>query len=721
MSNNIKVGFSATDAGYTSTVKKINESTKSIDNTVKKVSGNVSNSFGSMIKAGAGLAVGFGAIKAAGELVSKVFDGFSDALDLGGKLKDLSDRTGETSGNLMLLQRAFDNAGSSADAVGPALNKLQKFMVDAANGSEKNTNALANLGLTMTDLKGKAPIEQMQILADRIKAIPDPAERSAAAMSIFGKSGGALLPVLMNLTGELKTAENQLGSMPGVMTRMNEVFDNIGDNITVIKGKFMEFAAGLLEKIAPALEFITTVMTQFDAAAFGEKVGQALIGAGQGMQAFKSAMDALALGEFKLAMEIAFGAMRLAAFESFNSIVKHAQASFSAVAEFLKAVLGPGSGLYTIITGTFETLGMKFSRSVGEGLKTILEVIPGWGSIMAARIAESIDVLDVRIANKSSQMKNALAQVPDDLIYGFGEAGKAFDKTLAGSKDLINTHEMDFELMLKIAELEKKRAASIKEQGLATEINDSKRKANQEAYKNTLKIINQIEAEIDAAKLFADKEEVAALKKKLAFEKAIAEALKQGMTLQEAITYATNKQNSALESVVNSNKKITKEMQKQAGLAGQMAADIAKMKHDEKIDPGGRRQQEFQKALNEGNSAKANRIQREIAGRERNKEINDMFKEFKGNINAPNKNVKDMAKELGIDTFRKTVKQLQDEIESELRKRKGKDKPGEEGKKEPGGGKGPENRPDPNTGIIQSILNAVNNIDKKLPQTALGY
>jgi hypothetical protein len=696
-----------------------------------------------MVKAGAGLAVGFGAIKAAGALVREVFQGFGEALDLGGQLKDLSDRTGESAGNLMLLQRAFQNAGSSAEAVGPAINKLQKFMVDAANGSDKNNEALSRLGLTFKDLEGKAPIDQMQILAERIQQIPEPAERSAAAMSIFGKSGGQLLPVLMNLSGELETAKGQLGSMPDIMTRFNKVFDDVSDNIEIIKGKFMEFAAGLLSKVAPALEFITTVMTQFDAAAFGERIGQALIGAGQGMQAFKSAMDALALGEFKLAMEIAFNAMRLSAAESFNSIVKHAQASFSAVAEFLKAVLGPGSGLYTIITGTFETLGMKFSRSVGEGLKTILEVIPGWGSIMAARIAESIDVLDMSIANKSSQMKNALAQVPADLVYGFNEAGKAFDKTLAGSKDFINTQEIIKENQILLAQLEEKKAASIREQGLQAEKYDFKRITLQEQYQKTLKVIADLEEQIKEAKMLGDDTKVKQLERQLALEKLIAEEIKNGKTYQEALAIATEKQNNADANILANKKDQTKEMQAQLSLSQQMQEDLDKRKAEEQVDPGGRTKSKFDEAMEAGNFSKAQRETNKMFDQENKAAAKNLFadlkrqqkldKELEGfgadredaqreaekeRARAMKMSPVDIAKELGLETSGKKRSELNEAIKEELEKRKEKDKPGKEGEKEP---EKPAEKQDPNTGVLQSILSQVTGIGNKLPVTALGY
>ena len=61
MAFNVK--FGATDAGFTSTVKKINESTKGMGRNVKDVSGSVKTSFAGMMKAGAALGAGFFAIR----------------------------------------------------------------------------------------------------------------------------------------------------------------------------------------------------------------------------------------------------------------------------------------------------------------------------------------------------------------------------------------------------------------------------------------------------------------------------------------------------------------------------------------------------------------------------------------------------------------------------------------------------------------------------------
>ena len=82
MNSKYNVDVSATDAGYSSTIKKVNASTQTLDDTVKKVSSNVTASFGSMVKAGAALAVGFGAVKLAGAAFREVFEGFGEALNL---------------------------------------------------------------------------------------------------------------------------------------------------------------------------------------------------------------------------------------------------------------------------------------------------------------------------------------------------------------------------------------------------------------------------------------------------------------------------------------------------------------------------------------------------------------------------------------------------------------------------------------------------------------
>lgn len=270
--------FEAVDASLSSTIQKIEIEIKGLNNTTEQTEKQVNSSFSSMVKAGAGLAAGIGLVKGAFAALTGTLDNFSQSLDLGARLEDLSSRTGETAGNLLLLERAFDNSGIGAEKVGSSINKLQKFMSDANSGTEKNMEVLEQLGVSYTQLSQLTPTEQLGLLAERINSIQSPTERAATAMKIFGKSGGELLPLLQNFSGEIGNARGELGSMVDIMNQRSAVFDTVSDKIAVIKGKFMEFAAGILDKAAPALETITTMLSKVDAAGLGQKFAELFSG-----------------------------------------------------------------------------------------------------------------------------------------------------------------------------------------------------------------------------------------------------------------------------------------------------------------------------------------------------------------------------------------------------------------------------------------------------------
>jgi hypothetical protein len=216
-------------------------------------------------------------VELAFDAAAKVVEGFSDALDLGGRLNELSQRTGEASGTLLVLETAFKNSGLEAAQVGTAINKLQNFMVDAADEGSRQANAMDDLGIAMADLKGKTPTEQMEVFADKIAGIEDPTERAAAASEVFGeKLGGKLLPLFTDFNGNLDDARDKVGSLEEVMNENAATFDSAAETIEAIKGKLTAFAAGVLSETIPALEDLGKEMEQVDAAGLGQDVGEVL-------------------------------------------------------------------------------------------------------------------------------------------------------------------------------------------------------------------------------------------------------------------------------------------------------------------------------------------------------------------------------------------------------------------------------------------------------------
>lgn len=717
MSNNITVGFSAKDVSFTETVKKVNKSTETIDDTVKKVSKSVGASFGSMVKAGAALAVGFGALNLAGNAIAGSLADFGRALDMGGELKDLSDRTGETSGNLMVLQRAFQNAGSSAEAVGPAVNKLQKFMIDAANGSDKNVEALKNLGLTFDDLKGKAPVEQLKMISERLKDVDDPAQRAALAMGIFGKSGGALLPVLLNLSDEIDVAKSQLGSMPEVMTRSAEIFDNISDNITVIKGKFVEFAAGLMDRMAPALELVTSLLSRIDTAAIGMRLGEVLTGGSNAMEGFAAALQAVNMGEFGSAFNLIFSSIKLQISDSINSIYAAIRGVMAAI-----PLLVNGSGIMIVIDAIVSGIINKISSA----LRTIIaDFLTSVGKVEAAKETMLLAKADeVRAANYFTLANAGFSSMGENIKAAMTPMKEAYDQAKRDSGQLVDTVAMENELqaeklrLLKAQNEEAIKKINMDEIALSLQI-----KGGGERASNAEKI-KEFEADISQARSEGNTQLVKELEQQKLYYTTFERSLKEGKTTSEAMTAASQAQSNSLQNNLSIEQQITAQKKEQLTASQQMNADIKKAEAGQRLDSGSKIKKRFEEAMAEGDFAAARRQQRTLSGREQDIQMQDMFDKVTGALPSKiNTSVRDMAKELNIDTKGMNRKETEQAVRDALEKNPEVNPPGGNGQPgAPGEPKGGDKAAGANKleGIVETIRDLVAKIEPKLPQMALG-
>ncbi len=104
---------------------------------------------------------------------------------------------------------AAEQSGADLETLKGSVKKMQKMLFEAASGSEAAQQTLKSLGLSIADLSKLSPDEQFKLIADRLSMIADPAIRTATAMSVFGKSGTKLLPMLQNGPKESKNSSNR--------------------------------------------------------------------------------------------------------------------------------------------------------------------------------------------------------------------------------------------------------------------------------------------------------------------------------------------------------------------------------------------------------------------------------------------------------------------------------------------------------------------------------
>jgi TP901 family phage tail tape measure protein len=130
-------------------------------------------------------------IATAGKALSAFTDG-SKAIDDQGKL---ADRLGFTTENLTALHHAASLAGVESEALNNSLQKMNVNLAKAAQGGEA-AKVFERLGLNAKELIKLDPMTALGQMADAINRLPTPAEKSAAAVALFGKSGGPLLTLL---------------------------------------------------------------------------------------------------------------------------------------------------------------------------------------------------------------------------------------------------------------------------------------------------------------------------------------------------------------------------------------------------------------------------------------------------------------------------------------------------------------------------------------------
>ena len=370
--------FAAKDIGFTSTVNRMQ----------KSLAGFQSNLGGFATKL-AGLAAAFVGVQ-------QSVAAFNNALAMSGRLDDLSKTTGASAGELLLLQKAFELAGSSADAVGPAIARLNRFMVEGSTGGTTQIETMNKLGLSFAQLKNLTPTEQMRLLAKSIMALPTPAERTAAAMDIFGRSGSTLVPLFANFSGELNKAQGYLGSLPGLLDESAGAMADMEEDIGTVGDKFNQFVAGLVAGAAGAGNF-ASALAKIDTAGIGAGLGEEL----------RVAFDA------PLATSKAIGYVLLTgAKEAGNTLINAAK---FAGESWVKTVSASDyiAGLGKRLEGTVLVAGYGFIRVMQEGIERVYKLLaqlPGPLGNAARNDLEDIEAWQGRLNARIKEGQDALAE-----------------------------------------------------------------------------------------------------------------------------------------------------------------------------------------------------------------------------------------------------------------------------------------------------------------------
>ncbi|HET6496986.1 MAG TPA: hypothetical protein VFH61_16660, partial [Thermoleophilia bacterium] len=105
-------------------------------------------------------------------------------------------------------------AGTNVEVLAKGSIRLTRQLNELASGrGTVAADNLERLGLTLDDLQGKLPTEQIAIMSDAIASIPSEAQRTAIAVELFGKSGAELVPLLNSGSAAIREMAGDVGKV----------------------------------------------------------------------------------------------------------------------------------------------------------------------------------------------------------------------------------------------------------------------------------------------------------------------------------------------------------------------------------------------------------------------------------------------------------------------------------------------------------------------------
>lgn len=226
---------------FTTQMQKVNDAFAKTNSDLQK--------FGkSMQKVGASFAAVGGAITAALGVAVKSLANAADVAD------DTAKRTGLTVEAVQELGYVAKMTGSNLATVEVALRTMQKGLTDNGTESAAFTSALETLGLSLAELRAMNPQAQFDALSQAIAGVTDPSQRAGLAMTVFGRAGTALLPMLAEGADGIAKLKDEAHKYGYVMSQeVAEAGSNFNDNLDRLKGSLGGLAQQVVAGLLPTL------------------------------------------------------------------------------------------------------------------------------------------------------------------------------------------------------------------------------------------------------------------------------------------------------------------------------------------------------------------------------------------------------------------------------------------------------------------------------------
>lgn len=234
------INLKANTAAFASDIKKVSDLSFSSAKNIEK-------SF--RVIGGAAMAA-FATVKAATYAMAVETAGYGD------ELVKASQKTGIAVEQLSALRFAADLSDVSFDSLVGGLGKFAKGLAGLQNTTGQQGKAFAALGIETRNADGSIrPMHDLLLsVAERFSKTRDGAEKTAVAMSLFGRGGAALIPLLNEGSAGIGRMEEQAAALGMTFSEKDALAaSEFHDSLKVLHAGMLGFEFSVGKKVIPTL------------------------------------------------------------------------------------------------------------------------------------------------------------------------------------------------------------------------------------------------------------------------------------------------------------------------------------------------------------------------------------------------------------------------------------------------------------------------------------
>jgi hypothetical protein len=220
------------------------------------------------------------AVKATNEAVETIKKGFEligvglsvDALveftksqiELGDQLSKGAIKAGISAGAFSELAFAAKGSGVGLDELSASLAKMQKAISTAGSGVGTAKATFDALGLTFAQIKALTPDQQFEVFAQRINDLKVPADKTRAAIELFGRAGADMLPLFSQGAEGIAKARLEAGLLGAsfsddTIERLHQTQESLDHVTSSLKG----LGTAVVVDVAPSISLLADRLTAF--------------------------------------------------------------------------------------------------------------------------------------------------------------------------------------------------------------------------------------------------------------------------------------------------------------------------------------------------------------------------------------------------------------------------------------------------------------------------